>query len=127
MQSKKVASQKEVRLATTEKANMVETGGVGADRSSTSGILLRALSCPSITWRKRWPGTTTSSNPHFPVDSLHHKNVLRHICELHSATHKVLKAMLAAITSRTLPSLSILIDIWEDKFCSNKLLGFRIR
>ena len=132
MHFKKAASEKELRVATTEKANMVQTGGVSAghrfDRlkfvknvSVGTFMPFNYMENPHV--RQHYK----SLNPDFPVESLHHKNIRHHICELHSATHQALKATLATITSRTLPSLSIFIDIWEDKFCSKKFLGLRIR
>ena len=130
---KKAASQQETRLATTEKKQMVVAGGPEAGerydmlkfvKNLTIGAFLPFNYLENKHVRQHY----LSMNPAFPVTRLHHESVKHIICEFHSATQQSLTALLGTVvTSRILPSISIFIDVWEDKFCGKKFLGLRVR
>lgn len=132
MHQSKLAHEQRLGQATAEKYQMMrengEKGGVRYEKLKyVKNIVVGTFQPHNYLEHEHVRHHYKSLNPNFPVEELHHKNVRHFICELYAATKEALKQELAGVTSRPTPTLSISIDIWEDKFCAKKFLGLRVR
>eukprot|EP00624_Nannochloropsis_granulata_P001156 evm.model.NODE_15339_length_18062_cov_47.764866.1 len=132
MSAKKAQDQEQLRKGGMEKMKMIDEKGVdgGQRYDKLNFVKYVVIGCfqPFNFLESSWMRHHYKQLvPTYPVQGLHPKAIKHLMTEIYSAMKKSIVDELEGIKGRFLPSLAILIDIWEDKFSGKKFLGIRVR